>query len=49
MNLNKYDYNKKVNQLFIVIDSIMIILGLLSIIYLITKNQWVGGIVAVVW
>ena len=49
MNLNKYDYNKKVNQLFIVIDSIMISLGLLSIIYLITKNQWVGGIVAVVW
>lgn len=49
MNLNKYDYNKKVNQLFIVIDSVMISTGLILAIYSFIINEWVWGIVAVVW
>lgn len=49
MNLNKYDYNKKVNYLFIFIDSLMIGTALVLIIYNFIIEQWIWGIVFIVW
>lgn len=49
MNLNKYDYNKKVNYLFIFIDSLMIGTALGLIIYNFIIDQWIWGIVLIVW
>ena len=49
MNLNKYDYNKKANYLFIFIDSVMIGVGLILMIYFIPKGQWICGIVSFFW
>ncbi len=49
MNLNKYDYNKKVNYLFIFIDLVMIGVGLILMIYFIPKGQWIWGIVSFFW